>query len=164
MTKTPSATPCKTSPTPHQAYVRGRLTRAGIVTPTDAAAYLDGCDERTAVAFALGANEGDARAMLTATDVDRHVDEVLDARYTTPASQAVSPRVARLLGDLGVDVESFRACANSRSVSGSRGLAARRAVVHMLRAAGLSVREVAAETGLWRGTIREHLRAARSWR
>lgn len=75
--------PGKTSPTPHQAWLRGRLASLGILAPHDAARYLSSCDTRAAVAFALGADDK-LPGVRTAAEVEEMVRDVLGAEEVKP--------------------------------------------------------------------------------
>lgn len=76
----------KRSPSPHQAYLRGRLAAAGLIAQADIARYLASLDERAAVAHALGAQEGSDAKLRGAGVVEADVDWVLGATVSRVAS------------------------------------------------------------------------------
>lgn len=168
--------------TPFRAYLYGRLVSAGAVDRAEATRQIADAPTETLAAFTGGVLAPAGGELLSERQVLESSEELMlpaeapaapsakpaAPEAASPAAKAsaaskstrrVSPRVLKLLTQIGVTVDDFSSSLNTQSARGSRAVAARRAIVSKLTLEGLSAREVAEELGFEVSTVYAHRKA-----
>ncbi len=100
-----------------------------------------------------------AAKLLASTTAKQPSPAERSASPTIERPPPTSPRVAKLLRELGVGVapDDLHMSRNSSTPRGARAVVPRRAVVALLATEDASVAEIARETGLAESTVRAHM-------
>lgn len=111
----------RTTPTTHSAYLRGRLARASLLTPADAAAYLGTLDHRASTAYVLGAEDDLGAPLRSPAAVEADVDRALGgavARIST-GSSVLRIELGHQLDRLGSEERDARTAGVALSAAGA---------------------------------------------